>query len=357
MHRFGIFPVIAGTAMWLLAGCGGAAPASSPAASPASSPVTSATAASSGAASVSAKPATSTGATASGLTHIKIGFTSKSTGGLYMYLAKDLGIFQKHGIDAEIVIGQSNALAPALLQGDLDFVGTIPTVAQGAEKGLAVRAIMVARDHPEYLLVGDIGVSTVAQLKGKEISGSVATQSPAQMLTQLLTLDGLQPSDYTVVPVSNDNARAALLEQHKVQAGILGLAQSFPLIDKGHPLIDSTLEKVFNPSNGLGASISTIRDRKDMVQRAVDATLEAVEITKTDKERTVQVLEKEFDQSPENAGRLFDLLKSTYATNGRANPEGVKLQLQLDAKAMELPAAKTEADVYDWSFLPGGGKS
>src|SRR6185312_9166777 len=103
-----------------------------------------------------------------------------------------------------------NALSPALLQGDLDFVGTIPSVVQGAEKGLAIRTIMVARDHPEYLLVGDTGVSTVAQLKGKQIAGSQATQSPTQILRQLLIMDGLQPADYTVIPVANDTARAAL---------------------------------------------------------------------------------------------------------------------------------------------------
>lgn len=336
-----LITVLVGAAL-LLAGCGGgaAAPASSAAPPPSAS------------SSMAAKPAASAKPVPSGPMHVKIGFTSKSTGGMYMYLAKDLGIFQKHGLDPEIVIGQSNALDPALGAGDLDFVGTIPTVVQGAEKGLPLRVVMVARDHPEYLLVGDTGISTVAQLKGKQIAGSVPTQSPTQILQQLLKLDGLQPSDYTVIPVANDTARAALLEQHKVQAGILGLAQSFPLMDKGDPLIDSTLEKIFNPSNGLGTTVANMRDRKDFVQRTVDAALEAVHVATTDKDKTVQLLVNEFGEKPENAARLFDLLKKTYAVNGRANPDGIKHQLELDAKAMELPAVKTEADVYDWSFLP-----
>jgi ABC-type nitrate/sulfonate/bicarbonate transport system substrate-binding protein len=335
----------------LLAACGSAAPGAAPGAS-GSAGSSAKPAASTGSTAALTQPARSRSAPASGLTHIKVGFTSKSTGGLYMYLAQDLGIFQKHGLDAEIVIGQSNALDPALLRGDLDFVGTIPTVVQGAEEGLPVRAILVARDHPEYLLVGDTDFSKPEQLKGKQIAGSQPTQSPTQILQQLLRLDGLQPSDYNVIPVANDNARAALVEQHQAQAGILGLAQSFPLLDQGHPLIDSSLEKIYNPSNGLGTSIATIQSRKDLVQRTVDAVLEAIELAQTDKERTVQVTEREFGIKPENAGRLFDMLKSTYAMNGRGNPEGIKYQLELDAKSMQLPAVKTEADVYDWSFLP-----
>ncbi|MBV8085461.1 MAG: ABC transporter substrate-binding protein [Chloroflexi bacterium] len=379
-------PLSAIAAVALLAGCGSAAaPSSSPAAaasstvgavstaaSPAASAAASAARPSASAAasakpggsaaakpaasgSAAAKPSSSTPA-ASGPEHIKIGFTSKSTGGMYMYLAKDLGIFQKHGLDAEIVIGQSSALDPALMQGDLDFVATIPTVVQGAEQGLPLRAILVARDHPEYLLIGDTGYSTVDSIKGKDIVGSQPTQSPTQMLNQLLMQDGLKPSDYNVIPVQDDTARAALLEQHRVQAGIVGLAQSFPLMDKGDPLIDSTLEKVFNPSNGLGTSIKIMQTRKDMVQRAVDSVLEAVQVVQTDKSRTTQVLEQEFQQTPDNAARLFDLLKNTYAKNGRADPRGTTLQLQLDAQAMQLPQPKKESDVYDWSFLPGGGQ-
>src|SRR5437879_5221679 len=77
----------------LLAACGTAAPAPS---SPAP---------------VASKPAPQ----ASGLTHIKIALTSKSTGGLYLYVGKNLGIYQKYGIDPEIVIGQSAALATGLV--------------------------------------------------------------------------------------------------------------------------------------------------------------------------------------------------------------------------------------------------
>jgi ABC-type nitrate/sulfonate/bicarbonate transport system substrate-binding protein len=289
---------------------------------------------------------------ASGLTHVKVALTSKATGGLYLYVGRNLGIFQKHGLDAEIVIGQSAALVTGLNQGDLDFMGTIPSAIQGAEQGLPIRGVFVAKDHPEYVLVGDTGITQISQLKGKELSGSVPTQLPTQMLQQLLRLNGLQPSDYTVIPVADDNARTALVQQHRVAAGILGLSQAMPLLDAGHPLLDTTLEKVYNPSNGLATTMTTIQNRRELVQRAVDAALEATHVAATDKARTTDVLMKEFGHTEANASRVFDLLKPSYTQNGRASSEGIKFQLETDAKAMELPKPKTEADVYDWSFLP-----
>ncbi|HEX6511127.1 MAG TPA: ABC transporter substrate-binding protein [Chloroflexota bacterium] len=283
---------------------------------------------------------------------MKIGFTSKSTGGLYMYVGKDLGIFQKYGIDPEIVIGQSEALVTGLNQGDIEFMGTLPSAAQGAQKGLPIRSVFVAKDHPEYLLVGDAGVSQVEQLKGRQLAGSIATQLPTLMMKRLLELDGLQFSDYTVVAVSNDDARAALVANHRVSGGILGISQSLPLVDAGHPIIDSTLSKVYFPSNGLSVTLDTLNNRRDMVQRAVNAALEATKVAATDKERTVGVLERDFQLTADQASRLFDLMKPTYTLTGRANPEGIKFQLETDAKAMELPQVVPESQVYDFSLLP-----
>jgi ABC-type nitrate/sulfonate/bicarbonate transport system substrate-binding protein len=288
------------------------------------------------------------------LTHIKIGFTSKSTGGLNLYVAQNLGIFQKYGLDAEFVIATPQALAAALVQGELDFVGTIPVSIQAAEQGLPIRGIIVSKDHPEYLLVGDVGVTDVEQLRGKSVAGGPNTQLPAQMLTQLLTLDGLQPGDYSIASVENDSARAALLANHQVSAAIIGLAQALPLLGKGYPLIDSTLAKIYIPSNGLAASLSTLQQRRDLAQRAVNAVLEATQIAAHDKPRTMSVLTSEFGLSEPDASKLFDLMQPTYSNGGRPAAQSIHNQLTLDAQAMQLAHPATMDDVYDFSLLPPG---
>jgi len=289
---------------------------------------------------------------ASALTHVKIGLTSKSTGSLYLYVGKDLGIFQKYGIDPELVIGQSEALVTGLNQGDMEFMGTMPSAAQGAEKGLPIRGIFVAKDHPEYLLVGDTGVTQVSQLKGKQLAGSIKSQLPSLMMMRLLELDGLPESDYTIIPVANDPARTALVEQHKAAAGVLGVAESLPLVEAGHPIIDSTLSKVYWPSSGLAVTLDILNKRRDLVQRAINAALEASHVAATDKERTVGVLTKDFGLTQAQGERLFDLLQPAYTTNGRPNPEAIRFQLETDAKAMQLPAPVPADQVYDFSLLP-----
>ena len=68
-----------------------------------------------------------------------------------------------------------------------------------------------------------------------------------------------------------------------------------PLLDQGFPVIDSTLAKVYNPSNGLAATLTSLQTRRDLLQRAVNAALEATHVAATDKERTVGVLVNDFN--------------------------------------------------------------
>src|SRR5947209_2255907 len=120
-------------AITILAACGGgAAPATpqagSPAASakPASAAASAASASAKPAASAAAKPsAASQAAEAGQLRSIKMAVPTKGSAFSYLYLARDLGFFRKHGLDAQInVITPANAVT-ALQSGDLDFASTV----------------------------------------------------------------------------------------------------------------------------------------------------------------------------------------------------------------------------------------
>ncbi len=355
-NRLFLLPACAASVI-LLAACGSSAAA--PASPSASASAVASAAPAKPAASAEAKPSGASAAAkpaASGTTHVVVGVTSKSTGSLYLYVGKDLGIFAKHGLDPEFVVGQSDALVAGLSKGDMEFMGTIPSAIQGAEKGLPMRVIFVAKDHPEYLLVGDKGVTEVSQLKGKQIAGSNPAQLPTLMANALLSIDGLQPSDYTIVSVQNDPARAALVENHRVAAGILGVSEALPLLNDGHPIIDSTISKVWTPSSGLATTVDLMKNRKALVQNMVDAAVEAAKVTATDRQQTVGVLEQEFGLSEADSGKLFDLLKPSYTNGGRPDPRAIQNQIETDAKAMELPKPATEDQIYDYSFLAGAAQ-
>ena len=123
-------------------------------------------------------------------------------------------------------------------------------------------------------------------------------------------------------------------------------------MNAGYPMIDSTLEKVWFPSNGLGATLKTMRERADLTRRVVAATLEATRVTADQKDQVLPVMVKEFGFNEADASKVFDLLKPSYTSDGRAAPEAIKTQIQLDHTAMQLPQPAPPEKIYDNSFLP-----
>ena len=107
-----------------------------------------------------------------------------------LFVAKDKGFFQKHGLDATLTrIQIAPNVGPAVMSGDLQIgMGTAPNLLHAAEGGLPLVAIAGAsrmkKENPIAGLVGRTGLSvkTAADLRGKKI----ASPGLNTMLTELL---------------------------------------------------------------------------------------------------------------------------------------------------------------------------
>jgi NitT/TauT family transport system substrate-binding protein len=107
-----------------------------------------------------------------------------------LFVAKDKGFFEKHGLDATLTrIQIAPNVGPAIISGNLQIgMGTAPNLLHAAEGGLPLVAIAGAsrmkRDNPIAGLVGRSGLSikSAADLRGKKI----ASPGLNTMLTDLL---------------------------------------------------------------------------------------------------------------------------------------------------------------------------
>ena len=107
-----------------------------------------------------------------------------------LFVAKDKGFFDKHGLDATLTrIQIAPNVGPAIISGDLQIgMGTAPNLLHAAEGGLPLVAIAGAsrmkKNNPIAGLLGRSGLSvkTAADLRGKKI-GSPGLNT---MLTELL---------------------------------------------------------------------------------------------------------------------------------------------------------------------------
>ncbi len=308
---------------------------------------------------ISAAPSSAAASAPAQLTPVTMQISALGLAFFPALLARDLGIFAKHGIEANIVNMPPPAAIAGMQKGEVQFITAIGSAGRGIERGLPMRIVEIALDRPPLELVGGPGITEIDQLKGKVLTAGAPDESLTQIMVTILDKHGLPPGSYQIVPTGpNQTTRLGLLA-NKQAAGtpvdtVYAIANADELKAAGDTMLARMSQEYELPFSGLTTSLDLIQNKPDVVRRTVAAMVEANQVASSDKERTSATLAKELSVSPEGAAKVFDRAKELkmYSSDGRATASGLSLLFKLDQAALNLPATPTEAQLFDWSFLP-----
>src|SRR5215510_16520655 len=141
-----------------------------------------------------------------------------------LWIAKDAGIFKKHGLDVNVIYieGTPKALM-ALFAGELQVVaGTGPAVASAKVRGADVTMIMGLEVSLPYYLIATSSIKSVEELWGKVgANHSAATSADFAMRLGLRNI-GLEPErDVNLRVVGATNLRMLAMQQGQAQFTVI----------------------------------------------------------------------------------------------------------------------------------------
>jgi len=336
-------------ALGALVGCQapGAGSAAPPAASAAAPAAPSAQPSSPEAASASPAPPTQPAA----LRPLKIQVPNKGAAFTFLYVAKDLGIFQQHGFDPDIVAMSSSVASAALQANELDFMAAIGTATRSALRGLPIRLVYVESTGPDHVLLGAKGLTSVQQLRGKTIAAYGPANNVNAMIVELLRTEGLAPGDYELLNVGDGGPRAAALVAGQAAATLLDNSNALPLKREGYPVLDRVAGKLGILFIGLAANSSALQTDRARLSDALRAAVEAAELTHAQRERVLPVMQQEFDLSPDDAAEVYDGLRPGWTADGRPSADTLKFEFEMDQRELELPEPIRPEQVFDFTLL------
>jgi ABC-type nitrate/sulfonate/bicarbonate transport system substrate-binding protein len=279
---------------------------------------------------------------------LRIALPAHSVSATAVYVAQRLGIFERYGFDAQILVLEPRAAIAAMLTGDLDFYAAVGTVGRAALTGVPVRVVLIALNRSDLVLLASKEINAVEQLKGKALGGYTAQASVNVILTELLRLKGLRPDEYTILNVGT--ARAASLMSGNVPAAVVNGVEAARLLRKGFHVLARAAEFDL-PSGGLGAAMASIDSKRDVLRAAVRATLEGVRIAATQKEKVLPIYMKQFALSEDEARFVYDNVEGSWALDGRPTASAQKLDAELTRRNMSLKEPPKSEQIYDFSLL------
>lgn len=283
-----------------------------------------------------------------GADRVRVGYSSITANRLPFWLGQETGIFNRHGIDAELLLIPSGTTAvQALVAGEVQLLTATGTTAVAATLRGADLVIIGSLGVIDYKLVAPPRIRTPEDLKGKRVGitrfGSFTDFGSRRVLRFL----GLNPDKDVVL----------------LQTGIAGAAQRLLAMFSG--TMDATLTQVdtiflaqmkwgkeVQILGGLkdtgyratGGDIMTsrryLKDKPDIARRFLMAISEGIHLARTRKDLALRMLGR---QLKEDDPRILEAQYKSFVIDAfpiKPYPDEVTVRFSLEELEREFPGAK-----------------
>lgn len=291
------------------------------------------------------------------LRKLNIAYTATSPYQAALIIAKETGIFKKHGLDPQLILTPGGSLGfQAMMGGDVAMVMADGSAAVTSNlAGADVVIIASLLNTFPYSLISIPEVKKVNQLVGGKVAISRFGSATDVSVRMSLAKVGLNPDkDVTILQIGTQTTRFAALQSKQVQATIITPPFTLTARKLGYnTLIDMGQLNIPFELTALLTRRSYIKAQRDTVVATVEALSEAVHFYKREKEPVIKILSRYLQTTDREA------LEETYREIAlKTLPEKLYptlpgIQTILDELALKNPKAKTARpeDFIDMSFV------
>lgn len=244
------------------------------------------------------------------------------------WIGRDLGIFQKHGLDVEIVMitGAARSVA-ALLGNSTHFsTGSATGPLAAAVRGSDVKIIAASYNKFPYAFVVRPDIRSPKDLRGKRVNILNYGGSNDLALQLALREWGMKLSDVQVIIGGDAPSRMGGLMAGRIDATILSPPHLTIVTKAGYRILADMGDMSTNfTQSSLYVKGSALKENRDRVKRFLRGYAEAIHVIKTDRARTMKVFANRMRiDDPETVRTTYEYFAPRFSLPPRVNLEGVR---------------------------------
>lgn len=295
------------------------------------------------------------------LKKIHFSTTSIAVTELQFRIAQMKGFYREEGLDLETLLIRGSVGMQALIGGSVDYASAAGSIIAAGVRGLPVKLVLIVNSKPQFDLVGQPDLKSVAQLKGKVI-GISSRGGAVDLLTQLiLTKHGLTPNkDVTSIVIGTPEELATALRTGRIAACLLTPPRQLILYREGFSRLAYSGDYMATyPTGGVGATDEKIKNNPAEVLAFVRASLRGQQYYSQHREEAIDLITKYLGvKDPSLAGEVYDLHLNRQSGYSYLDDAWMKGAIEFTKKSMGVTKEVSPSQVFDFSFVEkaSGGK-
>jgi ABC-type nitrate/sulfonate/bicarbonate transport system substrate-binding protein len=284
------------------------------------------------------------------LEKVRLGVSTRNVVLMPFYYAKDKKLFEKHGLDVEIIQIRSNLQLAGLVSGELDFITGIGTAIEGIGKGLPVKAVGVLYRAPLFSLLTQL--PNAKSLEGKKVSVSrIGSESHFNGVV-MLEKSGADPKKVTWIQTGSTALNMVPLERGLVEGAVLSPPFTGIMARKGFKILKRSGDVIdASPFNGLVTTREKIQSHPDRVRNALKAMLEAIKSIRQDRKTVLAYIMQSFNVNQGVAEEAYEDILGVLLDDMIMADSGLNKYLEMIHGRGETTKVLTVNDVLDYSYV------
>jgi NitT/TauT family transport system substrate-binding protein len=286
---------------------------------------------------------------------LRIGYGAASLAMAPLWITKEGRLFERNGLDVEVLYLESALVQRALIAGNIAF-GEMTGSLMSAPKLQGADLVMVAGflNQLVYRLAVRPEIKTVADLKSKRIGVSRFGAGADRATRLLLTKLGLNPAtDVVLLQVGGGATRLAALSANSIDAAILEPPDDRKAQDAGMRVL-ANMEEMRIPfqHTGLVTTRAQLAKSPDIGRRVIKSFVEGIHLAMVNPEIPKKAFRKHLRlQQERDLEDAYQILRGFLPRKPYPTLEGFKAVFA--ELAEQIPAAKTAEpkDFVDTRFL------
>ena len=296
-----------------------------------------------------------------GLKKINVGVPAISMGNIIIFFAQEAKLFEKHGLDAEVVVVNGSGIASRALVAGSVAISPIatPTVMNAVLAGSDM--VILAHTMPGVVqsLMVRPDIKRTEDLKGKTVAVTTFGSLTDFLVRHLARLKGLNPDkDFALLQIGADADRLLALRQGKVPAATLS-HPAFVLAQRaGFNVLWDFFKEVDYPWSEIATTRTHIKQDRDLVMRYMRAHLEGIAQFKKDPEFAKKVIKKMLRLDDDTlANESWEMFAKYRIAAPYPNIKGMKTSYEYVAQTRPDVYKHKPEDFVDASFVEELDKS
>ena len=270
-------------------------------------------------------------------------------------IANIKGFYRDEGLDVEVILIRGAVGMQALLGGSVDYTSASGSTIAAAVRGITVKLAFIASAKPQFDLIAQPQIRSIADLRGKHV-GISSRGGAVDLLTQLIVQkNGLIPNEDVVsLVVGGQEDTVLALRAGRIAAALLTPPRPLILQREGfNRLAYSGDYMPTYPSGGIGVTDEKIKTAANDVLAFVKGSVRGLQFARQNRAEAMKILSDYFhikDQALSE--QFFELYLNRLPANGSADEAWMKGAIEFTQKSLggtvkEIPTKQ----VFDFSFV------